>query len=382
LNIKRQLKRAAYTIFDAAYTRLDKTEINVRGRRVPFVPDGARFTELDPPYAAVIRGPVVWEDGERDDFSKLWQRVARGYPVYAAGILELRPARFHLPSGTVSAGGKFPSETIELLDFPFRWQYLDALRTLWAPARRVEDGYLLTLQQCGNYYHWVCEVLPLALVLMRDERWGEMPVYVGADLPRFVFEYLRLLDLDRFCRPLPRGVYSANCLRVPTFPSLANSPSPRHLIMLREACLKAVGPSREPRRRLCISRSDATARRVLNEDQLLRTIDDLGFERVTLAGMSIVEQIRLFQSAEMVIAPQGAGNTNLLFAPADCVVTELLTPAIYTWSFMAVASTLGQLYGFVGGTQVGDDLVVDVTVVRRVLEQMLEARSVGVRPGT
>jgi glycosyl transferase family 61 len=381
LSITRQLKRAAYPIIDAIFARLDETELSIKGRRVPFVPDGARFTELDAPYHAVIRGPAAWDDGERDDFSKVWQRVARGYYLYACGILELPSARFHLPSGTVSVDGKFPSETIGLLDFPFRWQYMDALRTLWAPARRVEDGYLLTLQQSSNYYHWVCEVLPLAFALMRDERWGELPVYVGADLPGFVFQYLRLLELDRFCRPLPRGVYSANSLRVPTFPSMANSPSPHHLTILRDACLKAVGPSREPRRRLCISRSDATARRVLNEGQLLRAIDHLGFERVTLAGLSVVEQIRLFQSAEMVIAPQGAGNTNLLFAPGDCVITELLTPQINTWSFMAIASTLGQLYGYVGGTQVGDDLVVDVTIVRRVLEQMLEARSVGVRSG-
>lgn len=388
MSIKSQLKHAAYNVVDAVFARLDETDINVRGRRVPFVPDvpdGARFTELDPPYNAVIRGPAVWEDGERDQFSRLWQRVARGYPVHACGILELPSARFHLPSGTVSAAGKFPAETVELLDFPFRHQYLDALRTLWTPARRIEDGYLLTLQQSSNYYHWVCEVLPLAFALMRDTRWGEMPVYVAADLPPFVFEYLRLLGLDRFCHPLPRGVYSADSLRVPTFPSLAESPSPRHVSFLREACLKAVGPSREPRRRLVVSRADAVGRRVLNEDQLLQAIDDLGFERVTLAGMSVVEQIRLFASAEMLIAPQGAGNSNVLFAPADCAFAELLAPANNTWSFMVLASTVGQVYGYVGGTQVGDNLVVDVTQVRRVVERLLELRSTAsnpVRPST
>jgi capsular polysaccharide biosynthesis protein len=279
----------------------------------------------------------------------------------------------------VSVGGRFPAETISLIDFPFRHQYLNSVRALWAPARRVEDGYLLTLQQSANYYHFVCEVLPLAFALKRDDRWGQLPVYVGADLPGYVFEYLRLLGLDAYCRPLPRGVYAADTLRVATFPGLSSLPSPKHLLAVRQACLDAVGPSTRPRRRLYIRRTDAPDRRIVNEPKLLSALADFGFEPTTLSDKTLPEQIRLFQSAEIIIAPHGAGNTNLLFAPPDCVMIELMGPTIYSPSFLVIASTLGQPYGYVGCAERGRDVVVDPSAVRTVLDILLRARD-AVRP--
>jgi capsular polysaccharide biosynthesis protein len=248
------------------------------------------------------------------------------------------------------------------------------VRALWAPAPQVDDGYLLTLAGSANYYHWVCEVLPLAFALKRDDRWGDMPAYVGATLPKYVFEYLRLLDLERYCRPLPRGVYRAEKLRVPTFPGLSSSPSPAHLITVRDACLEAVGPPAGARRRVYISRSDAPDRRIANEHELLPVLADFGFERATLSDKSLPEQIRLFQSAEVIVAPHGAGNTNLLFAPRDCIMIELMGPTIYSWSFMVIASTLGQLYGYVACAERGRDLVVDPSNVRTVVESLLQTR--------
>jgi capsular polysaccharide biosynthesis protein len=136
-----------------------------------------------------------------------------------------------------------------------------------------------------------------------------------------------------------------------------------------------MGPNPQPRRRLYISRSDAVDRRVVNEDEVLGAIADLGFERVTLSGLSVAAQIRLFQTADIVLAPHGAGTANILFAPADCLVTELMGPAHVATCFMILASTLGQLYGYVGCTQRGRDLAVDPRAVRRVLDDLLRTRA-------
>jgi capsular polysaccharide biosynthesis protein len=205
-----------------------------------------------------------------------------------------------------------------------------------------------------------------------------MPVYVGDALPRFVYDYLRLLDLEPHCRVLPRGVYEADLLCVPTFPGLSSSPSPNHLRKVREACLRATGPEPEKRRRIYVSRSDAPDRRVANESDLLSVLQEYDFERVTLSGLTLVEQIRLFRSADIVVAPHGAGVTNVLFAPDDCILLELMGPTIHSWSFMTIASTLGQTYGYVACIERGRDLVVQPRVVREILERLLRARSVAV----
>jgi hypothetical protein len=401
LNRHAWAKRAAYAGFDATVAGATRLGFDLRRRRAAFVGDShrsigdllewhaqdagvtrrdgplARATEsieIDPPHHIEVRPPAHFLDSECSGYSHLWRRVAEGYLLNSCEILELASARFHLPSGIVASHGRFPSETISLDGFPFRWQYFDCMRALWAPARHVPDGYLLSLQQSRNYYHWLCEVLPLAFALMRDEQWGRQPVYVGADLPPFVFEYLRLLGLDRSCQPLRRGVYTANRLRVASFPGGSEWPSPDHLRRVRDACLDAVGPAPTNRRRLYISRTDAVDRRVANEDDVLRAVGDLGFERVTLSGLGVLEQIRLFQTADIVLAPHGAGNANMLFAPADAMLLELMGPVLYSACFMVVTSSIGQLYGYVGCPQRGRDLVVDPSAVRTVLERLIRTR--------
>lgn len=378
LNKNALVRGMVYAASDAALAKAEHY-IRLRDRRTPVVRNAStrnvQFVELEPGSDVTVRGPAAWEDGETDRYSRLWQRVARPYPLLAAGLLELRPGRFHLPSGTVSVDGVFPAETIELLDFPFRWQYMDAVQTLWGPARHTDDGFVLTLQQSGNYYHFVCEVLPLAFALREHARWGQLPAYVGEGLPRFVYDYLRLLDFEPYCRVLPRGVYEANFLCVPTFPGLASSPSPQHLLKVRDACLRAVGPASPRRRRIYVSRSDAPDRRIANEPDLVAVLAEFGFETVTLSGLTLAEQIRLFQSADVVVAPHGAGTTNVLFAPNDCVVLELMGPTIHSWSFMVIASTLGQTFGYVACEERRRDLVVKPRVVRDVLDRLLQTRS-------
>lgn len=335
--------------------------------------------EVDPPQQVSVRGPMARADAVGSEYTDLWQLVTRGYVLNPCEILELRSARFHMPSGIVCAAGRFPSETISLDFFPYRWQYIDCMRALWAPARKLADGYLLTLQQSANYYHWLSEVLPLAYALMTDDGWGELPMYVAADLPSFVFEYLQLLHLGGYCHVLPRGVYHAERLRVPTFPGGSEWPSPDHLLRVREACLRAVGSPVAGRRRLYVSRSDSPDRRVVNEDELLRGIADLGFERVTLSGMDVAQQIQLFQTADIVLAPHGAGNSNILFAPPDCVLVELMGPSLFSACFMVVTSSIGQPYGYVECVAAGQDLIADPKAVRDVLERLLRARETSAR---
>jgi hypothetical protein len=394
LNRHPRAKYALYRAVDAGIACAARCGLDIRRRRTAFTRTRHRsiglplewlparnstarathWIEVDPPHDVVVRGPTAYSDVEDSPYSALWHMVTRGYTLNACDILELRDGRFHLPSGLVAAGGRFPSETISLDGFPYRWQYVDCMRTLWAPSRRMADGFLLTLHQSANYYHWVCEVLPLAYALMRDARWGTLPVYVSADLPEFVFEYLRMLGLEGYCRALPHGVYSADTLLVPTFPGGSEWPSPDHLCTVRRACLEAVGPSLQARRRLYISRADAAERRVVNETELMATLADLGFERVTLTGMSPADQIRLFQTADIVLAPHGAGTTNILFAPPDCLLIELMGPGFVSTCFMVVASAVGQRYGYVRCDERDRDLVVDTAAARRVVDDLIRAR--------
>ncbi|MCR6632568.1 MAG: glycosyltransferase family 61 protein [Magnetospirillum sp.] len=100
------------------------------------------------------------------------------------------------------------------------------------------------------------------------------------------------------------------------------------------------------RRRLWLCRPSATARHVVNEEAALDALRPLGFEPVTLDGLSIAAQARLFAAADVVAGPHGAAFANLVFAAAGTRVVELVPGDYRPAFFPALAQAGGQAYIF------------------------------------
>jgi capsular polysaccharide biosynthesis protein len=66
-------------------------------------------------------------------------------------------------------------------------------------------------------------------------------------------------------------------------------------------------------KKIYITRNDALTRRVVNEQEVIEELTKIGFEIFSLEGLSIVDQAKLFSMAKIVVAPHGAGLTNLDF---------------------------------------------------------------------
>ena len=75
--------------------------------------------------------------------------------------------------------------------------------------------------------------------------------------------------------------------------------------------------------RLYLSRQDAVRRPLLNESDLENRLKDDGFEIVRASELSVAEQVRLADAAELIVAPHGAALTNGLFSNPGSVVYEL-----------------------------------------------------------
>ena len=121
---------------------------------------------------------------------------------------------------------------------------------------------------------------------------------------------------------------------------------------LRERVFSATStPPPEPNCRLYISRRPATHARVVNEDALMQVLERHEFEIIEIDDMSVAQQVRLFSQAESIVAPHGAGQTNMLFASARCKNLELLEPRWasdgHAYVFWSLAETLGQRFSYV-----------------------------------
>jgi len=98
-------------------------------------------------------------------------------------------------------------------------------------------------------------------------------------------------------------------------------------------------------RRLFISRRDSTAGRgILNEEAVETLLHDRGFEMVTLTGMPLEDQLRLFAEASHLVGVHGAGLTNMLFASRHCKVLEILPALAATPAYWLLSCGTGQDY--------------------------------------
>lgn len=93
-------------------------------------------------------------------------------------------------------------------------------------------------------------------------------------------------------------------------------------------------------RRLFVSRSDSVKRKVSNEAEMERFFADRGFEVVTLTGLSIADQVALFDSATIVAGTHGAGFSNIIFCRPRTRFIELAPSSYVNTCFQKIAQVL------------------------------------------
>lgn len=94
--------------------------------------------------------------------------------------------------------------------------------------------------------------------------------------------------------------------------------------------------------KIYISREKASYRRIVNDEDVIKYLEKLGFRSVKLETMSIAEQAACLAAAKVVVAPHGGGLTNLVFCSPRTKVIEIFPP-IYVPSCFWTISNLCEL---------------------------------------
>ena len=134
------------------------------------------------------------------------------------------------------------------------------------------------------------------------------------------------------------------------------------------------GPRTARKRRLLVARK-VPFRRIHNLEQVQDFLSAYNFETVYLEGMSVLDQILLFQSAEFVIGAHGAGLSNLLFCDPGTKVIELMPTAEMRPFFWMISAKLELVHGMqfcppVGTQGFQSDISVDLRKLKTLVEMV------------
>jgi capsular polysaccharide biosynthesis protein len=248
--------------------------------------------------------------------------------------------------------GSFAAEAI------YNQKHLRADRAFSIPTPRRPvrmDGDLVTLlgkfSRTGNYYHWAHDgLLRLHGVLEHVPR--STRFVVPARLQGHQLETLRLLGLrdEQLVRYSGDQVWRCERLWFASLPP-SGAEVPEAVAWLRQELLHAAGVERlGTRRRLYLSRRGTRHGRIVNEEELVPSLERHGFEIIQPELMSVSEQIRTFAEAAIVVSPTSSGMTNLMFAPSDTRTLEILEPRFaekQPFVLWTLAETLGQPFWYV-----------------------------------
>lgn len=194
------------------------------------------------------------------------------------------------------------------------------------------DGTVAVLASHGsqNYYHWMIDVIP-KLGLIEQANIKPDYFYFFSTGKSFEKETLSILGIDetKIINAKKNKHIQAKTLIVPSMLSLpetqlfTNIASPlwsfeflRKKFLNEEVSYQSL--------RIYVTREKACWRKVVNDVEVSNFLAGFGFIRVKLEEMSVVDQAKLFASAEIIIAPHGAGLTNLVFCSPGTKVIELM----------------------------------------------------------
>jgi glycosyltransferase involved in cell wall biosynthesis len=201
-----------------------------------------------------------------------------------------------------------------------------------------------------NYYHWLAEGL-LCLDVLAQTTGPDPNLRIA--LPRSmdinaVFDHRRTLD--------EVGLGGSHVVEVAedlirvreaiwVDSDLVQSMPAQYLVAFQQRIAARYAHLRGPRkRRLLIARRGPT-RMIANLADVEALLSGYGFETVYLEGMSMAEQILLFQGAEFIVGTHGAGLANLLFCEPGTRVIEFMPTAEFRPFFWLISEKLELAHG-------------------------------------
>jgi len=248
-------------------------------------------------------------------------------------------------------------------------------------------GRLAVISSPGseNWYHWLLQILPRLIILVES----------GIDYDRIYINNLQyswqLKSLNiilKFLNILQEKILiingdcivQASTLIVPSVPFIPekNKTMPRWFKeKIRSIFLDVEMTKCEVYEKIYISRANASVRRVVNELELIKELEKIGFTIIHLEHLLPYEQAYIFNKAKIIVGPHGSGFANLIFADAGCILIEIdhgVNPPRTFYQRMAKIMDCHYCPFYVDETteeHLEDDIIVDVSKFLQFFDQII-----------
>ena len=250
------------------------------------------------------------------------------------------------------------------------------------PKAFAETVGVISASDGEGFFHWMFDVLP-RIFIINQSPWNVDKIVVNSVNSKFQAETLSVLGLlDKVIVLKENEHIQANELIVPSLPGTSGNMPQWACDFLRRSFLPVSSSVDGKKKRLYTSRAKANnGRNVLNESEVMDLLAPLGFEMIYSEDLSFQEQVSHFSQAEVVIAPHGAGLSNLVFCNENTKVLEFFSPNYVNACYYALANMVDlEYYHLIGEGKrppehcdphlARENIIIDMVSLQKILGEM------------
>ncbi|MGL5063602.1 MAG: tetratricopeptide repeat protein [Microcoleus sp.] len=253
------------------------------------------------------------------------------------------------------------------------------------PATHIDGNVAFLSARWGGaaYFHWMFDVITRFDLLQRSGLMETIDKFVvNACDAVYQTETLNILGIppDKILESRCSLHITADKLIVPSiFYDGCGAVSKWKCEYLKQVFLpEKLLPNPNYAERIYISRQQASYRRIVNEEQVISFLEKFGFRTVKLETMSVAQQAACLAAAKVVVAPHGAGLTNLVFCNPGTQVIEIFSPAYVPYCYWMISNLCGLSHYYLIGEVFEDgsqtkpihkNLILDINLLEKLLNR-------------
>jgi capsular polysaccharide biosynthesis protein len=196
---------------------------------------------------------------------------------------------------------------------------------------KINGGKVKVIEKCAfiksmwgeNYYHFLTEEIVNIIKINKFD--SNIPIIIN-----YNDKYIQdILNLFKFNNPIIK-LDNDDCLKIeqcyiPNM-SISGKPSKKELSLIRDTLLEKNIINFQKMDIGIIIKRNEYERHLINFDEVYNHLINKykNIEWKIFENLNITETIKLFSKCKIIIAPHGAGLTNMLFAPNGCSIIELM----------------------------------------------------------
>lgn len=264
------------------------------------------------------------------------------------------------------------------------------------PALQYFDGKVVSLCSLwsNGYFHWLLEVLPKLLMILRaGYKFEEVDLFLVRQISPPLMEFLSYLGIPEEKVILWNQVPHLKVKRLIVTSSLENydyGKKPTGIAiepwasraMYEHFALKSASEGKK--RRIYVDREHASIRKVINNTEVKTQLEKYGFESVALENLNLAQKQSLFSNAEFVVGPAGAGFANLVLCPPGCAALIFYQEGFESNSFWSlcnnnqllhyhlVCNPSSRYFPSKHKNTINEDFLVDIEALTRTLDFMIQ----------